>query len=77
MIIPINLRPEPSGSGSKFPPQLAELGTDEIVLLELQGSFHIEGDHTGQLAAKLSLQNVRRMNKNLFIMTRWCLCPSL
>ncbi|PAV16191.1 Erg28 [Pyrrhoderma noxium] len=57
MIIPINLHPESSKDGSKFPPQLAKLGTDEIILLELQGSFHTEGDAVGQQAAKLNLEN--------------------
>ena len=61
MIIPINLHPEFSKDGTKFPPQLAKLGTDEIILLELQGSFYTEGDAVGQQAAKLNLENVSRI----------------
>lgn len=40
MLIPINI-PEPSSS-VKLPTQLAKLGSDEIVLLELQGSLEVE-----------------------------------
>ena len=56
MIIPINLSP-PHSDSAHFPPQLAKLGTDEVVLLELQGKFHVEGDPAGQLAAKLQMQD--------------------
>lgn len=63
MIIPINL-PSTSLSNpetSKFPPQLAKLASDEVVLIELQGAFEVEGDAGGQVAAKLRFgENVSR-----------------
>ena len=60
MIIPINIPSEISKDGPKFPPQLAKLGTEELILIELQGSFHVEGDKSGQLAATLKLdENVK------------------
>ena len=52
MLIPINIAV--SGSSSRpLPPQFAQFGTDELVLIELQGSFQTEGDRAGQLAAHL------------------------
>ena len=60
MIIPINTTGSSEKSLTKFPPQLAKLGSDELILIELQGSFHIEGDASGQLAARLRLDNVSR-----------------
>ena len=57
MIIPINLPSSPSADGRRFPPQLAKLGTEEVVLLELQGAFHVEGDQRGQMAARLQMEN--------------------
>lgn len=56
MIIPVNL---PSSSNSEnettFPPQLAKLGTKEVILLELQGSVQTEGDRDGQLVGTLKI----------------------
>jgi chromosome transmission fidelity protein 8 len=57
MIIPINLSPSNSPDGVQFPPQLAKFGTDEVILLELQGAFQVEGDPAGQLAARFQMQN--------------------
>ena len=61
MIIPINNPAHSKKPESRFPPQLAKLGTDEIILIELQGSFQVEGDSSGQLAARLNLDNVSNM----------------
>lgn len=58
MIIPINVPAHPSKPDGVFPPQLARLGTEEVILIELQGSFHVDGDQPGQLAARLKLDNV-------------------
>ncbi|THH04527.1 hypothetical protein EW145_g5459 [Phellinidium pouzarii] len=55
MIIPINLAAHASKSETKFPPQLAKLGAEEVILIELQGSFEVEGNQSGQLAASLKL----------------------
>lgn len=76
MIIPINLSPSPNPSDSPtntFPPQLAQLGTSELVILEMQGSFHVEGagsgsdsetatEARGKLIAKLRVDGVRRVD---------------
>ena len=60
MIIPINITETSERPLTKFPPQLAKLGSNEFILIELQGSFHVEGDAAGQLAARLRLDNVSR-----------------
>ncbi|KAH8117932.1 hypothetical protein DFH11DRAFT_1699199 [Phellopilus nigrolimitatus] len=57
MIIPINLPAHTTKSSNKFPPQLAKLGTEEVVLIELQGAFQVEGDKSGQLAARINVEN--------------------
>lgn len=57
MIIPINI--VPSGSTSRtLPPQLAQFGTDELVLIDLQGSLDVEGDKQGQTVGKLRIDDV-------------------
>ena len=65
MIIPVNFSANASkASSSKLPPQLAKIGTDEVVLIELQGSLHTEGDRNGELIGilrideKVSIQSV-------------------
>ncbi|KAK7690444.1 hypothetical protein QCA50_005542 [Cerrena zonata] len=58
MIIPINLHPERSSSTSStctFPPALAQFGSDELILVELQGSLEVEGDNIGATVGKLSV----------------------
>lgn len=64
MIIPIVLSPvsAPLESKIEFPPQLAKLGSNEVVLLELQGSFHVEGDNSGQMIGKLQMESEVRVN---------------
>jgi chromosome transmission fidelity protein 8 len=60
MIIPINI-PEPPSSAQKLPTQLAKLGSDEIVLIELQGSLDVESVNDsardGQIVGKLHLDD--------------------
>lgn len=48
--------------GGALPPQFAQFGTDEVVLLELQGSLDVAGSKEGQHVGKLSIDNttVRR-----------------
>lgn len=62
MIIPINLFNQGSSVGGALPPQFAQFGTDEVVLLELQGSLDVAGSKEGQHVGKLSIDNttVRR-----------------
>lgn len=40
-----------------FPPALAQFGSDEMVLIELQGSLEVEGNNVGQTVGKLSVDN--------------------
>jgi len=42
MIIPITFKP-PSDDGRKLPPQLADLGNGNLVLIELQGFLEVKG----------------------------------
>ncbi|KZP31744.1 hypothetical protein FIBSPDRAFT_775782 [Athelia psychrophila] len=58
MLIPINISiGSPNSSGP--PPQLAKLGNDEIVLIELQGSLEVEctdpSERDGQIVGKFQL----------------------
>jgi hypothetical protein len=60
MIIPISI-PEPPTSAHKLPTQLARLGSDEVVLIELQGSLDVESVNDsardGQLVGKLHIDD--------------------
>lgn len=55
MIIPINITQAGTSSLKNLPPQLAQFGTDELVLIELQGALEVEGDGQGQVVGKLSI----------------------
>jgi hypothetical protein len=65
MIIPITF-PSPSTESNvdspRLPPQLAKLGHDEFVLIELQGSLSVEGVATtrGQLVGTLRVDEASR-----------------
>lgn len=54
MMIPVhvNLGGYPS---RPLPPQLVQFGTDEVVLVELQGSLEVEGNLNGQYVGKLTV----------------------
>ena len=54
MIIPVTLKP-PSGDGRKLPPQLASLGSGELVLIELQGSLEVQGPTDSQFVGTLEI----------------------
>ena len=55
MIIPINIPSSSRFDNNTLPPPLARIGTDELVLIELQGSFQTEGDRSGQLVGHLHI----------------------
>lgn len=57
MLIPINVAiPDPSSAQrKKLPPQLVQFGTDELVLIDLQGALDVEGNKDGQLVGKLRI----------------------
>ncbi|KIJ51482.1 hypothetical protein M422DRAFT_44013 [Sphaerobolus stellatus SS14] len=46
MLIPLTLTPPPTRLPPPLPPTLAKLGSDEIVLIELQGSLEVPQDGT-------------------------------
>ncbi|EKM58527.1 uncharacterized protein PHACADRAFT_140527 [Phanerochaete carnosa HHB-10118-sp] len=56
MIIPVNVNIAGSSS-TPLPPQFAQYGTDEVVLVELQGELDVEGDTGGQFVGKLTIDN--------------------
>ena len=57
MIIPINLLNTSTVSSDSLPPQLAQFGTDELVLVEMQGSLEVEGSKAGQRIGKLTIDD--------------------
>lgn len=57
MIIPINISSGTSSSYGSLPPQLAQFGTDELVLIEMQGTLEVEGNKAGQMVGKLSIDD--------------------
>ena len=54
MIIPVTFKP-PSDDGRKLPPQLADLGNGDLVLIELQGSLEVQGSMDSQFVGKLEI----------------------
>ena len=59
MLIPINIDlPGPSTPRRpQLPPQLVQFGTDELLLIELQGALEVEGNADGQLVGKLEVDS--------------------
>ena len=56
MIIPVNVNI--AGSSSRaLPPQFAQYGTDEVVLVELQGALEVEGESGDQFVGKLTVDS--------------------
>lgn len=53
MIIPITK--SPNTNSQKLPPQLAKLGSDDIVLIEFQGALEVEGTPDNQLVGTLTI----------------------
>ena len=56
MIVPIEVALA-EGSERKLPPQFVQFGTDEVVLVELQGALDIEGGMKGQFVGKLTVDD--------------------
>ena len=54
MIIPITFKP-PSDDGRTLPPQLANLGNGDIVLIELQGFLEVQGLTDSQFVGILEI----------------------
>jgi hypothetical protein len=53
MIIPITVAAGPTSR--PLPPQFAQFGTDEVVLIEMQGALEVEGNSSGQYVGKLTV----------------------
>ena len=54
MIVPITVSIAGS-SDSRLPPQFAQFGADEVVLVEMQGALDVEGNPNGQMVGKLTI----------------------
>ncbi|KAF9649248.1 hypothetical protein BDM02DRAFT_1928597 [Thelephora ganbajun] len=54
MIIPVTLKP-PSDDGRKLPPQLANLGNGDLVLIELQGTLEVQGSTDPQFVGTMEI----------------------
>ena len=59
MIIPLTLPSASSSSTSAgtLPPALAQLGSSELFLLELQGELEVAGDKHGQVVGRLTIDD--------------------
>ncbi|KAI9059075.1 hypothetical protein FKP32DRAFT_1580677 [Trametes sanguinea] len=62
MLISVNVSlPGPSSLPRRaLPPQLVQFGTDELVLVELQGALEVEGSKDGQLVGKLRVDSATK-----------------
>ena len=64
MIVPINVSlSHTSENGLTFPPQLAQFGTEGLVLIELQGKLDVAGDNEGQLIGTLRIDDATVSSK--------------
>ncbi|KAH9041622.1 Ctf8-domain-containing protein [Lactarius pseudohatsudake] len=57
MIVPLTLSSGPSAGARTLPPALAQLGSSELFLLELQGGLEVSGDKRGQLVGHLTIDD--------------------
>ncbi|KAI9428644.1 Ctf8-domain-containing protein [Lactarius indigo] len=57
MIVPLTLSSGPSAGARTLPPVLAQLGSSELFLLELQGDLEVSGDKRGQLVGHLTIDD--------------------
>lgn len=57
MIVPINISLSSSSDGNTFSPQLAQFGTEGLVLIELQGKLDVVGDSEGQTIGTLHIDD--------------------
>jgi len=79
MIIPVTLKP-PSDDGRKLPPQLANLGNEELVLIEFQGSLEVQGSADSKFVGTLEIDPKTVCALPATIMKRRTLtqaCPTL
>ncbi len=57
MIIPLTLPSGPSTNASTLPPALAQLGSSELFLLDLQGVLDVTGDKRSELVGRLTIDD--------------------
>ena len=56
MIVPINIvLSSTSEGGTLFPPQIAQFGSEGLVLIELQGKLDVVGENDGQIIGTLKV----------------------
>ncbi len=55
MLVPVNVNIPGASSPShrKLPPSLVKFGSDELILIEMQGSLEVDGNKDSQLVGKL------------------------
>jgi hypothetical protein len=70
-MIPIRLN---KWTSPELPPQLAKLGSDEVIIIELQGTLEVESncesDRDGQIAAKLRVDDTVDFFKPIFFLVK-------
>lgn len=59
-----------------LPPQLVQFGTDEVVLVELQGSLEVEGNLNGQYVGKLTVDGEKVSSCLFAVASVWCQPPA-
>jgi hypothetical protein len=57
MILPLTLPSASSSTTNTLPPVLAQMGSSEFFLLELQGDLEVSGDKSGQLVGRLTIDS--------------------
>ncbi|KZT67471.1 hypothetical protein DAEQUDRAFT_694150 [Daedalea quercina L-15889] len=61
MTVRVNISLSPTAEdGTTFPPQLAQFGTEGLVLIELQGKLDVVGDNRGQLIGTLRIDDATK-----------------
>ncbi|KAI9458768.1 Ctf8-domain-containing protein [Russula earlei] len=67
MILPVTLPLRSPPTGPVLPPALAQLGSSEFFLLELQGELQLSGDNRGQLVGRLTIDQDGKVKPTLRI----------
>ncbi|THH32253.1 hypothetical protein EUX98_g1954 [Antrodiella citrinella] len=57
MLIPVNLTSSSSSSGGSLPPQLAPFGSDELILIEMQGTLETDSKRAGMMVGTLDIDD--------------------
>ena len=71
MLIPIHNKSE-THTHPRLPPQLAQFGADELVLIEMQGALEVEGSKDGQLVGKLRIDPATVSAARAYVLSLSC-----